>query len=117
VHRDDVLALKEMWYELVSWKCERIERSSFLSISYRILSLARSSACVRARALYHSLTRSINHAGARAHTHTHTHTHTGNKRSSRHRNLSPNSGLPILLYVFSYCFICVLILLFMCPQA
>jgi hypothetical protein len=53
VHRDDVLALKEMWYELVSWKCERTERSSFLSISYRILSLARSSARVRARALYH----------------------------------------------------------------
>ena len=52
MHRDDVLALKEMWYELVSWKCKR---SSFLSLSYRILSLSLS----LARALSFSLSLSL----------------------------------------------------------
>ena len=105
MHRDDVLALKEMWYGLVSWKCER---SSFLSLSYRILSLslslARAISLFLSLSLSLSLTHSINQSRSRAHTHSLS--HTGNKRSSRHRNLSPHSGLLILLYVFSYYFMC-----------
>jgi len=112
VHRDDVLALKEMWYDLVSWKCERIERSSFLSISYRILSLARSSARVRARALYHSLTRSINHAGARARTHTHTHTHIHTHRQQALKSTQE----PFAKFRSPHPTVCVLVLLYMCPH-
>jgi hypothetical protein len=120
VHRDDVLALKEMWYELVSWKCER---SSFLSISYRILSLSRSLACARALSITHSLDQSITlarAARARAHTHTHTQTHRQQALKSTQEPFAKfRSPHPTVCVLFSYYseFVCVLILLFMCPQA
>ena len=110
MHRDDVLALKEMWYELVSWKCER---SSFLSISYRILSLSRSLTRVRARALYHSLTRSINHARACARARTHTHTHTNTQATSAQVDTGTFRQIQVSS---SYCVCSVLVLLYMCPH-
>jgi hypothetical protein len=74
VHRDDVLPLNEMWYEPVS---RQRERCSFLSLSYRRLSLSHTQ-------------------------------HTGNRRSSRHKNQTPNSGLlNTIVFVRLLLYVCV----------
>ena len=139
MHRDDVLPLEEMWYDLVSRKCE-----GWLLIP--LVPLARTHSLLYL-SLDHALTHSRSLSLSRCRARTHRQQALKSTEESNAKFRSPHHDLcvsscyytcvlillcmcphtvvyestakfrsPQLLHVSSYCYICVLIPLWICPQ-